>query len=238
MGDSRRPDPQGARRQGGGLAAELIKDRAVFEQPVVRQEFRRQVDREYRQKAAEWNRENGIPTRTTDKRDKRRMSGAVNRMFWVDVLMKMRDTTKLLSEAAGELERTGLPNEHSGDIVKAAISLQSAVERLRKTATARAVGVRSSSPTCREDRDVGRGGRASLARQMGPVTMEERLFLARLMGSNKMLTTAKLAERLRTSVNTIHYWRGRGTGPPGVRVGKRVLYRWGDVETWLEQRNR
>lgn len=53
---------------------------------------------------------------------------------------------------------------------------------------------------------------------------------------SEIVTTEELAEKLRTPIHTVNYWRARGTGPKGVRVGKRVLYRWSDVEAWLEQK--
>lgn len=53
---------------------------------------------------------------------------------------------------------------------------------------------------------------------------------------SEIVTTEELAERLRVPKHTVDYWRARGTGPPGIRVGKRVLYRWNDVETWLDRK--
>lgn len=47
------------------------------------------------------------------------------------------------------------------------------------------------------------------------------------------LTTADLADRLRTSPSTVRYWRHVGYGPPGLKVGRRVLYAAQDVEAWL-----
>ena len=40
-----------------------------------------------------------------------------------------------------------------------------------------------------------------------------------------IITSEELAELLHVPVNTVHYWRARGTGPKGVKVGKRILYR-------------
>lgn len=47
------------------------------------------------------------------------------------------------------------------------------------------------------------------------------------------LTTAELAEMLRTSESTVRYWRQIGYGPRGVRVGRRVLYERSEVARWL-----
>jgi DNA-binding transcriptional MerR regulator len=49
-------------------------------------------------------------------------------------------------------------------------------------------------------------------------------------------TTEDLANMFRTEVSTIRYWRQCGTGPPGVRFGRRVLYRQDDVDTWVAGR--
>jgi len=48
--------------------------------------------------------------------------------------------------------------------------------------------------------------------------------------SIKYLTTEEVAERFRTTPNTVHYWRATGTGPVGVRIARRVLYAETDVE--------
>lgn len=50
-----------------------------------------------------------------------------------------------------------------------------------------------------------------------------------------LLTTEEVAEWLRTSAATIRYWRHLNQGPPGFKVGRRVLYRREDVETWISQ---
>lgn len=41
---------------------------------------------------------------------------------------------------------------------------------------------------------------------------------------DRYLTTAEVAERYRTAESTVRYWRHIGTGPNGVRIGRRVLY--------------
>jgi hypothetical protein len=52
----------------------------------------------------------------------------------------------------------------------------------------------------------------------------------------RLWTTDDLAAYLRMSVGALHTLRHRGQGPKGVRVGKRVLYRPEDVQTFLQQR--
>lgn len=48
------------------------------------------------------------------------------------------------------------------------------------------------------------------------------------------MTTAEVAERVRTTPATVRYWRHKGTGPAALKVGRRVLYRVHDVEAWLD----
>jgi len=51
--------------------------------------------------------------------------------------------------------------------------------------------------------------------------------------ADKLLTTPEVAERARTTVSTVRYWRHTGQGPHGARVGRRVLYREDDVDRRL-----
>ncbi len=46
------------------------------------------------------------------------------------------------------------------------------------------------------------------------------------------LTTEEVADRFRTSAETVRYWRHTGKGPRSFKVGKRVLYAIEDVEAW------
>jgi len=47
------------------------------------------------------------------------------------------------------------------------------------------------------------------------------------------LTTQEVAEKLRTSPETIRYWTWRGEGPPSFKVGRRRLYAVEDVEKFI-----
>lgn len=49
------------------------------------------------------------------------------------------------------------------------------------------------------------------------------------------MTTAEVAAMLRTSPETVRYWRHIGKGPRGFKVGRKVLYETADVKAWLEQ---
>jgi excisionase family DNA binding protein len=53
-------------------------------------------------------------------------------------------------------------------------------------------------------------------------------------GEPDLLTITEAAELLRAPVATLRYWRHVGTGPRSFRVGRHVLYRRHDVETWIE----
>jgi excisionase family DNA binding protein len=50
----------------------------------------------------------------------------------------------------------------------------------------------------------------------------------------RMLTTEEVAGLLRMSREAVWAMRHRGTGPRGVRVGKRVLYPESEVVAWLQ----
>jgi excisionase family DNA binding protein len=47
------------------------------------------------------------------------------------------------------------------------------------------------------------------------------------------MTTTELAALMRTSPETVRYWRHIGKGPASFKAGRKVLYKRSDVETWL-----
>jgi len=49
----------------------------------------------------------------------------------------------------------------------------------------------------------------------------------------RLLTIGEVAEVARTTPATVRYWRSMGLGPPGFRLGRRVLYREEGVAAWL-----
>ena len=49
----------------------------------------------------------------------------------------------------------------------------------------------------------------------------------------KFLTTAEVAELLRTPLETVRFWRHIGKGPASFKVGRRVLYEATDVEAFI-----
>lgn len=56
--------------------------------------------------------------------------------------------------------------------------------------------------------------------------------------SPEHLCTKDLATRLGLHHNTLIKWRITGNGPPFIKVGRRVVYRWWEVEAWLTKHAR
>ena len=56
--------------------------------------------------------------------------------------------------------------------------------------------------------------------------------------SPRYMTTAEVAETVRTPVETVRYWRHINKGPKSFKVGRRVLYAIEDVEAWLSNARR
>ena len=50
---------------------------------------------------------------------------------------------------------------------------------------------------------------------------------------DRLLTVEDLAAYLNVPIATIYAWRYRGKGPKGLRVGRHLRFREGDVERWL-----
>ncbi len=50
-----------------------------------------------------------------------------------------------------------------------------------------------------------------------------------------LMTLVETAACLRTPVATLRYWRHLGEGPAGFRLGRRVVYRRGDVDRWVTE---
>lgn len=51
----------------------------------------------------------------------------------------------------------------------------------------------------------------------------------------KLLTLAEVAELVRAPAGTLRYWRHMGLGPKSFKVGRRVMYRAEDVQSWLDE---
>ena len=52
--------------------------------------------------------------------------------------------------------------------------------------------------------------------------------------AQRLWTLEETASYLQVPPATLYAWRQKGTGPPGIRVGKYVRYRPADVDTWLD----
>lgn len=53
----------------------------------------------------------------------------------------------------------------------------------------------------------------------------------------ELMTVRECSEYLRTPIPTIRYWRSRGEGPPGFKLGaKRLMFNKADVDAWLEEK--
>lgn len=51
----------------------------------------------------------------------------------------------------------------------------------------------------------------------------------------KYLTTEEVAAELRTTAETVRWWRHVGKGPKSFKVGRRVLYAVEDVEAFIAE---
>lgn len=49
------------------------------------------------------------------------------------------------------------------------------------------------------------------------------------------LTVQEVAALLRTSAETVRYWRHIGKGPTSFKVGRRVLFERAEVERFIEE---
>ena len=50
-----------------------------------------------------------------------------------------------------------------------------------------------------------------------------------------LLLLPEVAQITRQSVSTLRWLRHKGEGPPGFKVGRRLLFRRSEVEAWLRQ---
>lgn len=53
------------------------------------------------------------------------------------------------------------------------------------------------------------------------------------MTDHDLLTIDEAADLVRAPVATLRYWRHLGTGPRSFRLGRRVLYRLSDLQSWI-----
>lgn len=51
---------------------------------------------------------------------------------------------------------------------------------------------------------------------------------------DKLLRIEEVAAMTGIPMPTLRYWRARGAGPASAKLGKRIVYREGDVHAWIE----
>jgi predicted DNA-binding transcriptional regulator AlpA len=51
---------------------------------------------------------------------------------------------------------------------------------------------------------------------------------------HELLTITEAAAITRAPLATLRYWRHLGTGPRSFRLGRRVVYRRGDIDAWID----
>jgi predicted DNA-binding transcriptional regulator AlpA len=53
---------------------------------------------------------------------------------------------------------------------------------------------------------------------------------------DRLIDVDELAAYLAVPVKTLYAWRYRREGPPALRVGRYLRYRWSDIQRWIDQR--
>ena len=51
---------------------------------------------------------------------------------------------------------------------------------------------------------------------------------------DELLTISEVAAIVRAPIATLRYWRHLGQGPRSFRLGRRVVYRVGDLRAWID----
>lgn len=58
------------------------------------------------------------------------------------------------------------------------------------------------------------------------------------MSEPEFLTSDEVAALLRVPAATLAYWRYKGEGPKGIKVGRHVRFYRTDVFEWIDERRR
>lgn len=61
---------------------------------------------------------------------------------------------------------------------------------------------------------------------------------ARAAFPEPLIKAEQVAQLVGTSVGQLAQWRFHGDGPPFIKLGRSVRYRWSDVEAWLDDNTR
>ena len=62
-----------------------------------------------------------------------------------------------------------------------------------------------------------------------------RMTVEKTLTEERFLTVPELAALFRIAESTVHDWRYRGVAPRGIRVGRAVLFKESDVQSWLSE---
>lgn len=54
--------------------------------------------------------------------------------------------------------------------------------------------------------------------------------------ADRLLTIGEVAEITRTPLETLRYWRSRGEGPHGFKLGRRVVYSEAALNQWIAEK--
>uniref|UniRef100_UPI0025EF9E65 helix-turn-helix transcriptional regulator n=1 Tax=Lapillicoccus sp. TaxID=1909287 RepID=UPI0025EF9E65 len=55
--------------------------------------------------------------------------------------------------------------------------------------------------------------------------------------NDELLTLTEVAAIVRAPIATLRYWRHLGTGPRSFRLGRHVVYRASDLQTWIDEQD-
>ena len=60
--------------------------------------------------------------------------------------------------------------------------------------------------------------------------------MERTESDDDLMLISEVSEMTRLPVDTIRWHRHRGTGPPGFKLGRHVVFRRGAVRQWIKER--
>ncbi len=53
---------------------------------------------------------------------------------------------------------------------------------------------------------------------------------------DRLASPEQLSAFLQVPVKTIYRWRSSGEGPPAIKVGRHLRFRWADIDEWCDAR--
>lgn len=57
----------------------------------------------------------------------------------------------------------------------------------------------------------------------------------KMQANSDLLATAAAAPYIKHAESTMNRWRVEGSGPPFIKLGRKVFYRKADLDAWLER---